>query len=117
MVPTSPETKDLIRKQINEQVDLIDRVIRKMRKNQVVDLKSMEAKMNILCFRIDRLDDEELKDFEPFIALLNGKLRELEEELMALQKRMDIKVPANYQTESDKSGANDTKSNGKNGGS
>ena len=90
MGKTPPETMSLMRKQINNQIDVIEKAIAKARRNELVDLKTMEADVNILCFRIERLDDEEIKMFEPFLHLMTTKLDELENELMAFQERMGI---------------------------
>lgn len=90
MGETSQEALDLIRIQINNQIDLIETAIKKIQKNQIIDLKSMEAKMNILCFRVDRLNDQELEKFQPFLDMLTVKLNELEDEMVKFQERMDI---------------------------
>lgn len=92
MAPASQETMDLVRIQINNQIDLIETAIKKIQKNQIIDLQSMEAKMNILCFRIDQLDDEDLTQFEPFLDMLTVKLNELEDELAKFQDRMGIEM-------------------------
>jgi len=55
----------------------------------------MEANVNIMCFRMERLDDEDLSSFEPFISEMNKKLGELEKELTMLHERMDIDITAN----------------------
>lgn len=92
MAPASQETMDLVRIQINNQIDLIETAIRKIQKNQIIDLQSMEAKMNILCFRIDQLDDDDIIQFQPFLDMLTVKLNELEDELGKFQDRMGIEM-------------------------